>query len=81
MLIFTLVLSVLASMVDLIIIKRLNIAIGISDKVFFMFGNAIFEQITDTLNNIPSSAIFAKMTPPGMESAVFGRLIVLHIAL
>ena len=76
-LIFTLILSILASTVDLVVIKRWNISIlGISDKVFFSFGAAVFENITGTLYYIPSSAIYAKMSPPGMEAAGFGTLIV-----
>ena len=37
-LIFTLVLGSLASIIDLIIIMRWNVAIGIPDKVFFLLG-------------------------------------------
>jgi hypothetical protein len=73
--ILTLVIGGLASMVDLIIIMRWNIDIGIPDKVFFMFGNTIFGNIIYTLQSIPFSAIYAKICPPGMESAVFGELL------
>ncbi|KAL3816057.1 hypothetical protein ACHAXA_010362 [Cyclostephanos tholiformis] len=69
--ILTLVIGGLASMVDLVIIMRWNIDIGIPDKVFFMFGNTIFGNIIYTLQSIPFSAIYAKICPPGMESAVF----------
>lgn len=69
--ILTLVVGGLASMVDLIIIMRWNIDIGIPDKIFFMFGNTIFGSIIGTLQSIPFSAIYAKICPPGMESAVF----------
>ena len=74
-LIFTLILEILASTVDLVVIKRWNISIGIPDKVFFIFGAAVFENITGTLYYIPSSAIYAKMTPPGMEAAGYGKYI------
>ena len=74
-LIFTLLLETLASTVDLVIIKRWNISIGIPDKVFFSFGAAMFENITGTMYYIPSSAIYAKMSPPGMEAAGFGKYI------
>ena len=74
-LIFTLILEILASTVDLVVIKRWNISIGIPDKVFFIFGAAVFENITGTLYYIPSSAIYAKMTPPGMEAAGYGKFI------
>ena len=69
--ILTLVISSFASIVDVILVMRWNLVIGIPDKVFFMFGNAIVGSIVITLQQIPYSAIFAKLAPPGMESAVF----------
>jgi len=51
------------------------INIGIPDRVFFIFGAAVFENITATLCHIPSSAIYAKMSPPGMEVAGYGKYI------
>ena len=72
-LIFTVIIGSLASIIDVIIIKRYNIAIGIPDKIFFLFGNAVFENLIVILNAIPMSAIYAKISPPGMESAVFGK--------
>lgn len=72
-LIFTVVIGSLASIIDVIIIMRWNVKVGIPDKVFFLFGNAIFENLIVILNAIPMSAIYAKIAPPGMESAVFGE--------
>lgn len=63
----------LASVIDLIIFKRWNIAIGIPDKIFFLFGNTIFENLVIIMLAIPISSINAKIAPPGMESAVFGE--------
>ncbi|KAL9180748.1 hypothetical protein ACHAXT_011201 [Thalassiosira profunda] len=70
-LILTMVIGSLACMVDLIIIMRWNVAIGIPDKVFFLLGNAVFENMVYIIQSIPMSAIYAKISPPGMESAVF----------
>eukprot|EP00581_Thalassiosira_minuscula_P012811 CAMPEP_0183716478 /NCGR_PEP_ID=MMETSP0737-20130205/10381_1 /TAXON_ID=385413 /ORGANISM="Thalassiosira miniscula, Strain CCMP1093" /LENGTH=646 /DNA_ID=CAMNT_0025945757 /DNA_START=224 /DNA_END=2165 /DNA_ORIENTATION=+ len=70
-LIVTIVIGSLASIVDLIIIMRWNIAIGIPDKVFFLLGNAVFENLVYIMQSIPMSSIYAKIAPPGMESAVF----------
>ena len=72
-LISTVIVGSLASIIDLIIVKRWNIAIGIPDKVFFLFGNTIFENLVIILQSIPMSSIYAKIAPPGMESAVFGK--------
>lgn len=70
-LIFTIVIGALAPMIDVIIVMRWNLKIGIPDKVFFLLGNAIFENLVGILTSIPFSSIFAKISPPGMESAVF----------
>ena len=69
--ILTLVISSFASIVDVILVLRWNLVIGVPDKVFFMFGNAIVGSIVITLQGIPYSALYAKIAPPGMESAVF----------
>eukprot|EP00578_Thalassiosira_sp_NH16_P016705 CAMPEP_0181114502 /NCGR_PEP_ID=MMETSP1071-20121207/20926_1 /TAXON_ID=35127 /ORGANISM="Thalassiosira sp., Strain NH16" /LENGTH=648 /DNA_ID=CAMNT_0023198633 /DNA_START=175 /DNA_END=2118 /DNA_ORIENTATION=- len=68
---FTIVIGSVASIIDLIIIMRWNIAIGIPDKVFFLLGNAIFENLVTILQSIPMSSVYAKISPPGMESSVF----------
>ena len=70
-LIFTIVIGALAPMIDFIIVMRWNVKIGIPDKVFFLLGNAIFENLVGILQSIPFSSVFAKISPPGMESAVF----------
>ena len=74
--IFSMVVGSLATIVDLVIIKRWNVAVGIPDKVFFLLGNATFENLTNILHAIPMSALSAKLSPPGMESAVFCKLFV-----
>eukprot|EP01082_Thalassiosira_pseudonana_P008245 g7384.t1.1.5e17418a g7384 g7384.t1 contig24:494641-496655(+) len=70
-LIFTIVVGSLAPIVDLIIVMRWNIKWGISDELFFLLGNAVFESLVTILIGIPMSSIFAKIAPPGMESAVY----------
>jgi hypothetical protein len=50
---------------------RWNVKIGIPDKVFFLLGSATFANLVGILQSIPFSSIFAKISPPGMESAVF----------
>ena len=55
--ILTLVISSFASIVDVILVLRWNLKIGIPDKVFFMFGNAIVGSIVITLQQIPYSAV------------------------
>ena len=60
-----------APIMDIILIKRWNRALGISDKVFFILGSAIFEHFVTIVVALPMMVIFGKIAPPGMESAVF----------
>jgi len=72
-LIFTNAMWCFVPVVDVIIITRLNEAIGISDKVFYFFGEIIGTQLIGTCHYIPMSSIYSKMSPPGMESTVYGQ--------
>lgn len=51
----------LSTIVDVIIVQRWNIKFGISDKLFFFLGNAVFESLVGILLGLPMSAIFAKV--------------------
>lgn len=66
----SIVIGAFAAIADIILIFRWNIDIGIPDKVFFMFGNAIFAQFIVTIQVTPLDSICSKMAPPGMGSAV-----------
>jgi hypothetical protein len=71
----TIVIGALASVFDWIVIKRWNIELGIPDKIFFLFGNTIVGTIVNSLQFIPLSAMYAKMSPEGMEAAIVGEMI------
>ena len=71
----TIVIGALASVFDWIVIKRWNIELGIPDKLFFLFGNTIVGTIVNSLQFIPLSAMYAKMSPEGMEAAIVGEMI------
>jgi len=68
---FTILVGSLASLVDVIVIKRWNVVVGIPDHVFFLLGQAVFENLVNILHAVPMSALSAKLAPPGMEAAVF----------
>lgn len=68
---FTILVGSLASLVDVIVINRWNVAMGIPDHIFFLLGQAVFENLVNILHAVPMSALSAKLAPPGMESAVF----------
>lgn len=61
----------IAPIMDIILIKRWNNVLGISDKVFFILGSAIFEHFVNIVVALPMMVIFGKLAPPNMESAVF----------
>lgn len=73
-LIFTAILRGLGGITDLLMVLRVNIELGINDKMFYILGEAIIENTVAMLNWIPSSAIIAKVCTPGMETATFAFL-------
>ena len=73
-LIFTTALVGLGGLSDLIIVLRWNRRLGISDRAFYIIGEAVFESIVAMLYWIPSSVIISKVCPQGMESATYAFL-------
>jgi len=73
-LIFTSILVGLTGISDLLIVLRINIQMGIPDKLFYIIGEAILENAVFMLYWIPSSAIISKVCKPGMESATYAFL-------
>jgi folate/biopterin transporter len=71
---FTTFLKIFASMFDIIIVKRWNIDIGIPDKAFYIFGDAIVYQLTTMLDFMPSVVLMSRLCPPGMEATIFALL-------
>eukprot|EP00984_Skeletonema_dohrnii_P007405 scaffold2687_cov120-Skeletonema_dohrnii-CCMP3373.AAC.2 len=67
----TILAGAIAPIMDIILIKRWNHVLGISDKVFFILGSAIFEHFVNIVVALPMMVIFGKLAPPNMESAVF----------
>ena len=67
----TILAGAFAPIADIILIKRWNTVLGISDKVFFILGSAIFEHFVTIVVALPMMVIFGKLAPPGMESAMF----------
>ena len=72
--IFAIFFGVLSPIVDVFIIKRWNKVMGIPDTLLFVLGSAIY-GMEYNFNSITLRTIFAKMSPPGMESTVNGTCI------
>ena len=73
-LITTLIMSSLAGLIDLAMVKRWNLEIGIPDKVFYVLGEAIIENMVNMLFWIPSSAIISKVCTHGLEATTYAFL-------
>jgi hypothetical protein len=73
-LIFTTVLVGCGGMMDLFIVTRTNVALGINDHVAYIAGEAVLESVILMLYWIPSSALLSKVVPPGMESSSYAFL-------
>ncbi|KPA86651.1 biopterin transporter putative (BT1) [Leptomonas pyrrhocoris] len=64
----------LASMTDLIIVKRWNTHIGIPDHAMYIFGDAIILDLVEMLLNMPTMMLMCRIAPRGSESMVFALL-------
>ncbi|EKX41892.1 hypothetical protein GUITHDRAFT_74385 [Guillardia theta CCMP2712] len=70
----TTVLQCVASASDLIIINRLNIAWGIPDKWFYMFGDAVIGPAVMMFALMPAVVLTSKLVPKGLESTTYALL-------
>lgn len=66
--------SVVSSFVHLAFAMRWNLRIGVSDIVFIVFTDVVFGCLSLALCVLPSLALFAKITPPGVEATIFAFL-------
>ena len=73
-LIITTILQGLGGLSDLIIVLRLNIYIGLSDKAAYIIGGAVLEPVVDMLNWLPANALLSIFNEKGMEASCFALL-------
>jgi hypothetical protein len=66
--------QVVASAFDLLIINRYNIAWGIPDKWFYMFGDAIIGPAIGMFAFMPAVVLTSKLVPKGLESTTYALL-------
>mmetsp|Transcript_28609 Transcript_28609/g.66872 ORF Transcript_28609/g.66872 Transcript_28609/m.66872 type:complete len:587 (-) Transcript_28609:74-1834(-) len=70
----TTILRSLAGLFDIIMVERVNIAIGISDKWMYMLGDAIIYEVAYMLNFMPVVVLISKLCPKDMESTTYAVL-------
>lgn len=70
----TTVLQVTAAIVDIAIVERWNRRAGISDKVFYLLGDTIIQEVVLMLDWMPAIVLTSKLCPTGVESTVYALL-------
>lgn len=60
-----------SGIIDLAMIMRWNRAAGISDQAFYLFGEAVVENLIMLIAWIPSNTIIGKVCPDGFETAIY----------
>lgn len=70
----TTVLQVAAAIIDITIVMRWNLRIGISDKLFYILGDSMLQEVVDMLDFMPAVVLTSKLCPIGVESTVYALL-------
>lgn len=70
----TTVLQVVAAIIDITIVQRWNRRVGVSDKLFYVLGDAIVQEIVLMLDWMPAIVLTSKLCPIGVESTVYALL-------
>lgn len=70
----TTLLQVVAAIVDIAIVERWNRRAGISDKVFYLLGDTIIQEVVLMLDWMPAIVLTSKLCPLGVESTVYALL-------
>jgi len=66
--------QVVASGFDMIMVARLNVVAGISDKFFYMFGDAVIAPAIGMFSAMPGLVLTSKLVPKGLESTTYALL-------
>lgn len=66
--------QVLAALFDVILVKRWNLAVGISDEAMFLFGDAACQPIAQMLGLMPAALLNSLLCPRGAEATVYAIL-------
>ncbi|CAE8585300.1 unnamed protein product, partial [Polarella glacialis] len=66
--------QVLASGFDLLMISRQNLALGFSDELTYLFGDAACQSIASQMATMPMALLTARLCPRGAEATVFAIL-------
>uniref|UniRef100_A0A7S1RLX8 Folate/pteridine transporter n=1 Tax=Alexandrium catenella TaxID=2925 RepID=A0A7S1RLX8_ALECA len=70
----TTVIQMVASLFDIIIVSRTNLAWGIPDKAVYLFGDAACQSMAQQMALMPMALLTARLCPRGAEATVFAIL-------
>lgn len=70
----TAALKIAASVVDVIIVKRWNRALGLDDRVSYLLGDAIVFGMCQMLDFMPAVVLTSRLCPRGMEATTYAIL-------
>jgi folate/biopterin transporter len=70
----TTVIGIVAASFDMVIIARWNLAMGISDKAFYMFGDAVIGNCLGMFGLMPMLVLTSKLVPKGLEATTYALL-------
>jgi len=68
------IISCVSTFVHYAFAMRWNLAIGVSDLIFIIFTDVVFGVLALSMNVLPCLALFAKITPAGIEGTIFAFL-------
>ncbi|KAK7199026.1 BT1 family [Novymonas esmeraldas] len=66
--------QILASVFDIVMVKRWNIAIGIPDHAMYIMGDAVVYQVCYYLAYMPVVILLSRLCPRGSESMVYALM-------
>jgi len=70
----TTVMRCMAGLFDIVMVNRINITLGISDKAMYMLGDAIIYEVAYMMNFMPVVVLISKLCPKDMESTTYAVL-------
>eukprot|EP00928_Gymnodinium_smaydae_P095106 TRINITY_DN8124_c0_g1_i1.p1 TRINITY_DN8124_c0_g1~~TRINITY_DN8124_c0_g1_i1.p1 ORF type:complete len:621 (+),score=68.07 TRINITY_DN8124_c0_g1_i1:51-1913(+) len=66
--------QVFASLFDIVIVKRWNVRVGISDQSMYLFGDAAIGSLAVMLIMYPQALLTSRLCPRGVEATVYALL-------
>jgi hypothetical protein len=71
---YSIFISIFGNFMDLILILRVNLSLGIPDVVLAAFNTSFISTIVMALSHLPPMVLFAKFTPAHVEATMFAFL-------